>query len=159
MSQKPSEKPFPLTGHYKKTGMKTYDGHKIFVETNYNEEARKNGMMRFTIDGSKQFTVKVLDLISNLMAHAEEEQARYMSDGLMHKTKKKHIIDYPFYVRLQKPHMPGELLECNIQIEVPEELLDTGLDIQRKHIAHEGKSGHIITAPKGAGQLPKSNNK
>lgn len=150
----PDKSPFQFTDEYKKTGMKSAHGsQEMFVESCWNEAAKKNGMLKVSI-GDKSVVVKAMDLLSNMIAHSGEKEARYMSDGLMHKTKKKYTIDYDFYVKLQKFHSPGEMLHCAVKIQVPEEFIDKK-EIVRKHIAYE-KESHgtpMISAPKKAGEL------
>lgn len=145
---------FNFNTEYKKTVMNTVENRKMTTESNWNEEATKNGMLRITL-GDNRVTVRVLDLISNMMYHAsKEKEGRYLSDGLMVKTKERRIISYPFTTRLSKAHHAGETLRCELQIEVPVELMDYE-DTTRKHIVHEEKTSGIpiIGAPKGAGQL------
>lgn len=146
---------FNFNSDYKKTAMKSAEGRVMTTESHWNKKATQDGVIRITM-GDNRATIRVLDLISNLMVHAGEEPARYMSDGLMAKTKEKKVISYPFTTRLARPHYKGEMLQCELQIEVPEELLEYK-GVTRKHIVHEGKVGGIpiIGAPKGAGKLSK----
>lgn len=149
-----AEKAFKVGAEYQKTGMRGFDGSVMEVESAWTPEAREKGLLRIKL-GDKTIVVRAVDMISNLMAHSGEESARYMSDGLMAKSKRKRIIQYPFTVRVQRMHMPGEMLRAELQIVVPEELMDAK-HVERKHIVHEGRSGGaaIIRAPRNAGHLP-----
>jgi len=135
------KEPFNFNSDYKKTEMLSIEGKKMLTESNWNRNATKDGMIRLSI-GDNRVTIKVLDLISNMMVHAGEQPARHMSDGLMAKTKEKKIISYPFRTRLTRAHHPGEMLSCELQIEVPVELLDYQ-ETERKHIVHEKNSRGI----------------
>ena len=107
------KEPYNFNTDYKKTEMLTAENKKMVTESNWNVNATKDGMIRLTI-GDSRVTIKVLDLISNMMVHAGEEPARHMSDGLMAKTKERKIISYPFKTRLSRPHLAGELLSCEL---------------------------------------------
>ena len=131
-----------------KTRMETIDHKTVDVESYWEGE---DCILVFKTQG-KTFRVRGLDMISNMMVHSGEQEARYMSDGLMARTKKKEIISYPFKVRLTRPHLPGEMLNCEIQITVPTELREVKY-VERKDIIHEKKS-NIVSAPPGAGTLP-----
>lgn len=131
-----------------KTRMETVDGKIVDITSEWKGE---DCILVFKTQG-KTFAVRGLDMISNMMVHSGEQEARYMSDGLMARSKKKEVISYPFKFRVTKPHLPGELISCEIQITVPEELRSVKY-IERRDIVHEGKSG-IVSAPAGAGQIP-----
>ena len=142
---------FPLTGKYKRTEMKSWNDHKIILESCWSDDSRKKAMMKFTVDNHTAI-IRVPDLISSLMYHSGEQEARFMSDNLLSKETKKTIIDYPFDAFLSRDHKAGELLHMTVQIEVPNEILQVK-NVTRKNIIHEGNT---ISAPANAGALPSS---
>jgi hypothetical protein len=143
---------FPLLGKYKRTEMKSWNDHKIILESCWDDASRNNAMMKFTVDNHTAI-IRVPDLISSLMYHSGEDEARYMSDNLLSKETKKTVISYPFDAVLSRDHRKGELLHMTVQLDVPDAMLESK-GVTRKNIVHEKSGGgDIISAPKGAGSL------